>query len=59
MVFRNILDKNTIIILTASFAMEMAHQNAFSLVKTADACGNCTIGMLTMPDCMPYGAEQQ
>ncbi|KAI3480995.1 hypothetical protein L1887_56820 [Cichorium endivia] len=59
MVLRDISDKNTIIVLTASFAMDMAHQNAFSLVKTADARGDRTIGVLTMPDRMPYGAERQ
>lgn len=59
MVVRDISDKNTIIVLTASFAMDIAHQNAFSLVKTADARGDRTIGVLTMPDRMPYGAERQ
>ncbi|SPO46731.1 uncharacterized protein PSANT_04417 [Moesziomyces antarcticus] len=59
MVFRDISDENTIIVLTASFAMDIAHQNAFSLVKTADAQGDRTIGVLTMPDRMPSGAERQ
>ncbi|SAM84354.1 uncharacterized protein UBRO_05594 [Ustilago bromivora] len=59
MILRDISESNTVIVLTASLAMDIRHQNAFSLVKSVDPNGECTVGVLTMPDRMPSGAERQ
>lgn len=59
MILRDISEPNTVIVLTASLAMDIRHQNAFSLVKSVDPNGDRTVGILTMPDRMPSGAERQ
>ncbi|UTT89442.1 hypothetical protein NDA17_007191 [Ustilago hordei] len=59
MILRDISESNTVIVLTASLAMDIRHQNAFSLVKSIDPNGERTVGVLTMPDRMPSGAERQ
>ncbi|KAJ1033811.1 hypothetical protein NDA16_000021 [Ustilago loliicola] len=59
MILRDISEPNTVIVLTASLAMDIRHQNAFSLVKSVDPSGERTVGVLTMPDRMPSGAERQ
>jgi len=59
MVSRDISAPNVVIVLTALLAMDIAHQNAFSLVKSVDPHGERTIGVLTMPDRMPSGAKRQ
>ncbi|SOV06733.1 uncharacterized protein UDID_17887 [Ustilago sp. UG-2017a] len=59
MILRDISESNTVIVLTASLAMDIRHQNAFSLVKSVDPNGERTVAVLTMPDRMPSGAERQ
>lgn len=59
MIAREISQENAIIVLTASLAMDVQHQNVFSLVETIDPLGLRTVGVLTMPDRMPFGAERQ
>lgn len=59
MILRDISESNTVIVLTASLAMDIRHQNAFSLVKSVDPNGESTVAVLTMPDRMPSGAERQ
>nr|CDI54403.1 conserved hypothetical protein [Melanopsichium pennsylvanicum 4] len=59
MIIEDVSQRNVIIVLIASLAMDIRHQNAFSLVKGIDPEGNRTMGVLTMPDRMPPGAERQ
>ncbi|SPO28253.1 uncharacterized protein UTRI_04650_B [Ustilago trichophora] len=59
MIIRDISQDNVIIVLVASFAMDIRHQNALTLVKRFDPTGSRTVGVLTMPDRLPVGAERQ
>ncbi|SPO28772.1 uncharacterized protein UTRI_04650 [Ustilago trichophora] len=59
MIVHDISQENVIIVLVASFAMDIRHQNALTLVKRFDPKGTRTVGVLTMPDRLPVGSERQ